>query len=126
METGTETSVVSAVVARSGVAVAPENGMPVRDDSLLTVTPVFTAGAIWTSSAAETSVPSKNSFGRSPAIVPRRKPALTPIAPLRRTAFTPPSRAEAFPRPKWACPARPSPSARRVTIWTTPPSASEP
>ena len=31
-----------------------------------TVTPVFTSGATWTSRAAERSVPSKNSFGRSP------------------------------------------------------------
>ena len=56
-------------------ASAPEKGMPVRDDSRLTVTPVFASGESWTSSAAERSVPSKNSFGRSPAIVPRRKPA---------------------------------------------------
>ncbi|MBK6405425.1 MAG: hypothetical protein IPF66_10480 [Holophagales bacterium] len=117
---------MSAVVARRGVGVAPEKGIPVRDDSRLTVTPAFAFAPSWTSSAAERSVPSKNSFGRSPAIVPRRKPALTPTGPLRSAAFTPPSRAEAFPRPKWACPAKPSATARRVITWTTPPSASEP
>ena len=35
---------MSAVVARCGVAVEPEKGMPVRDESRRTVTPVFTSG----------------------------------------------------------------------------------